>query len=61
MPKRTTINCTTGELEEDVELVGDELAAHQALVASPPPPLPRPLDELVEQAVARALAARAAR
>lgn len=37
MPKRVTINCTTGEAEE-VEMTGAELAAYQATATPDPSP-----------------------
>jgi hypothetical protein len=55
MAKKLTFNCATGELEE-VEMVGDELAAHEAMLAeanSPPPPS---RDERLLTAVGRAKA-----
>lgn len=39
MPTKVTFDCETGE-ETEVEMEGDELAAHLALLATPDPPLP---------------------
>lgn len=39
MPTKITYDCLTGE-QTEVEMEGDELAAHLALVATPDPPPP---------------------
>lgn len=58
MPTKITVNCMTGETQE-VEMEGEELAAHEALLAAPNPPLVT-LEDMVAAAVAKVLAERGA-
>ena len=57
MPTKIVFDCEMC-VQVEVEMTGAELAAYEALRATPEPPHPPTFDELVAAAVEKALAAR---
>lgn len=51
MPTKIVVNCATGE-QEEIEMEGDELAAHAAQLATPEPELVSLKDQILAELAA---------